>query len=71
MNIATLTGAIKIALGGAATGVFTNNKELFEVLQKAGSLTGDRMWRFPLWQLFTDRIKSNNDIRMIIKGTFQ
>ncbi|XP_076759280.1 cytosol aminopeptidase-like [Xylocopa sonorina] len=54
LDIATLTGAMNIAIGAAATGVFTNNGALFEKLRDAGILTGDRMWRFPLWQHFTD-----------------
>ena len=56
LDIATLTGAAMIALGGAATGVFTNDGTLFEKLKDAGTLTGDRVWRLPLWQHFTDEM---------------
>lgn len=53
---------MRIALGGAATGVFTNNSSLFEKLRNAGTLTGDRVWRFPLWQHFTDEMTSEKII---------
>ncbi|KAK9301667.1 hypothetical protein QLX08_006084 [Tetragonisca angustula] len=70
LDIATLTGAMRIALGAAATGVFTNNSSLFEKLRNAGTLTGDRVWRFPLWQHFTDemtkKVKSA-DIRNVAR----
>ncbi|KZC05947.1 Cytosol aminopeptidase, partial [Dufourea novaeangliae] len=56
LDIATLTGAMRISLGGAATGVFTNDGTLYEKLRDAGTLTGDRVWRFPLWQYFTDEM---------------
>ncbi|XP_012257991.2 cytosol aminopeptidase-like isoform X2 [Athalia rosae] len=56
LDIATLTGAMRIALGGVATGVFTSSTELFENLKEAGTYTGDRVWRFPLWQHFNDRM---------------
>ncbi|KAK2575899.1 hypothetical protein KPH14_007267 [Odynerus spinipes] len=56
LDIATLTGAMRITLAGAATGVFSNNAELFETLKKAGTDSGDRVWRFPLWQCYTDEV---------------
>lgn len=65
MDIATLTGAMRIALGGAATGVFTNNSTLFEKLKNAGTLSGDRVWRFPLWQHFTDEMTSTRENNLI------
>lgn len=58
MDVATLTGAVQIALASAATGVFTNNTELFETLRNCGTLSGDRAWRLPLWKFFTDKIAS-------------
>lgn len=49
-------GAIRIALGGAATGVFSNSSTLWQQLHQAGAVTGDRVWRFPLWDHFTKRM---------------
>ncbi|RZC40296.1 cytosol aminopeptidase [Asbolus verrucosus] len=60
LDIATLTGAIIIAVGGAATGVFTNSDKLYNILQEAGSNSGDRVWRFPLWKFYTKQLTENN-----------
>ncbi|XP_076300931.1 cytosol aminopeptidase-like [Lasioglossum baleicum] len=56
LDLATLTGAMKISLGAAATGVFSNDAALFEKLREAGTVTGDRVWRMPLWKHFTDEM---------------
>ncbi|XP_017886445.1 cytosol aminopeptidase-like isoform X2 [Ceratina calcarata] len=70
LDLATLTGAMRICLGSAGTGVFTNCASLYEKLRNAGTITGDRMWRFPLWQHFTDemtkKVKSA-DIRNVAR----
>lgn len=58
MDIATLTGAIRIALDNAATGVFTTSPELYETLRSAGEVTGDRVWRMPLWQHYNSKMTS-------------
>jgi len=58
LDIATLTGAMRIALSNSATGVFTNDGNLYETLRNAGTVTGDRVWRLPLWQHFTDEVTS-------------
>lgn len=70
LDIATLTGAMVVCLGNAATGVFTNSNKLYQVLEKAGSETGDRVWRFPLWKHYTKQISENNayDLNNIGKG---
>lgn len=47
---------MRVALGGVATGVFTNSSDLWERIHKAGALTGDRVWRFPLWQAYTKNV---------------
>lgn len=48
VNLATLTGAILIALGQEYAGLFSNNDELADRLTKAGTATGERVWRMPL-----------------------
>jgi leucyl aminopeptidase len=48
VNLATLTGAILIALGKEHAGLFSNNDELAERLAKAGLETGEKVWRMPL-----------------------
>jgi leucyl aminopeptidase len=48
VDLATLTGAIMVALGTEHAGLFCNNDELAERLLKAGQETGERLWRMPL-----------------------
>jgi leucyl aminopeptidase len=49
VDLATLTGAIAIALGGAAAGLFTEDDALAAELAAAGEAAGERLWRMPLW----------------------
>ena len=48
VNLATLTGAIMVALGQEHAGLFSNDDKLAERLTKAGLATGERVWRMPL-----------------------
>lgn len=56
LDIATLTGAMKIALGDCVAGAFVNNQRLWNILEAAGSETGDRVWRMPLFKHYTKQI---------------
>lgn len=59
LDIATLTGAMGVALGAAATGVFATDAGFWEELKAAGTYTGDRVWRMPLWQHYNNKMTSN------------
>jgi leucyl aminopeptidase len=61
IDLATLTGAIRIALGTHASGVMANKEaENFkELLKKAGEKTGERLWEFPLWNAYSTHIRSD------------
>ncbi|MBI5262817.1 MAG: leucyl aminopeptidase [Bradyrhizobium sp.] len=48
IDLATLTGAIMVALGTEHAGIFSNNEELADRLTQAGLETGERVWRLPL-----------------------
>lgn len=48
INLATLTGAILVALGNEHAGLFSNNDELSERLSTVGKTTGEKVWRLPL-----------------------
>ncbi len=48
IDLATLTGAILVALGTEYAGMFSNNDQLAERLTAAGETTGERVWRMPL-----------------------
>ena len=48
INLATLTGAIMVALGTEHAGLFSNDDALSERLGEAGKATGEKVWRMPL-----------------------
>jgi leucyl aminopeptidase len=48
VNLATLTGAIIVALGHHNAGMFSNNDQLSNALTAAGKVTGEHVWRMPL-----------------------
>ena len=59
VDIATLTGACVIALGGVRSGLFANNDALATALHGAGELAQDPCWRMPLDDDYADGLKSN------------
>jgi len=59
VDVATLTGAIVIALGHAACGVFSNNDALSRALVAAGDEAYDRAWPLPLWDDYHEGLESN------------
>ncbi len=59
VDIATLTGACVIALGGHAAGLLSNNDALATDLLAAGDTAGDRAWRMPLWEDYQQQLDSN------------
>lgn len=58
VNLATLTGAIIVALGHEYAGLFSNNDELSERLTASGEATGELVWRMPLSAAFDKMIDS-------------
>jgi leucyl aminopeptidase len=58
IDIATLTGAVSIALGEEIAGVFSNNEKLYEDLQKASKTTGELIWRLPLYKEYKEHLDS-------------
>jgi leucyl aminopeptidase len=58
VDLATLTGAIIVALGTEHAGMFSNNDELAERLSKAGIETGETVWRMPLGAAYDKLIDS-------------
>ena len=59
VDIATLTGAMVVALGHVACGVFSNNDALARALVAAGDDAYDRAWQLPLWDDYQDALNSN------------
>lgn len=58
VNLATLTGAVMVALGKEHAGLFSNNNELAAWLIAAGDETGERLWRLPLGPKYDKMIES-------------
>lgn len=58
VDLATLTGAMIIALGNEHGGLFANDDSLAEQLLAAGRATGDALWRFPLSDAYNKLIDS-------------
>lgn len=58
INLATLTGAILVALAQENAGLFSNNDELAQRLTAAGLATGETVWRMPLGKAYDKMIDS-------------
>lgn len=58
IDLATLTGAIKVGLGGEIAGLFSNNDSLADKLSDAGAYKGDLAWRMPLFQPYKAMLRS-------------
>jgi leucyl aminopeptidase len=58
IDLATLTGAIIVALGQEYAGMFTNNDELSHRLHIAGEATGELVWRMPLNPVYDKMLDS-------------
>ncbi|MGH7528485.1 MAG: leucyl aminopeptidase, partial [Gemmatimonadales bacterium] len=59
LDIATLTGAIVVALGHTAAGVMGTDDTLIEEVRSAGDRAGERVWPLPLWDDYRDLMKSD------------
>lgn len=58
INLATLTGAIIVALGHEYAGVFSNNDELSAKFLKAAEIEGEGAWRMPMGAAYAKLLKS-------------
>jgi len=59
VDLATLTGAISIALGNLAAGLFANDEGLAAELAAAAAVTGERLWPLPTWDEYLLDMKSD------------
>lgn len=60
VDIGTLTKGAQECLSNAASVVFTNNDNLWTSIKAASIHTGDRVWRFPLWEVYNDQIQPSH-----------
>jgi leucyl aminopeptidase len=58
VDLATLTGAIMVALGKENAGLFANDDKLAKELEAAGASTGEKVWRMPLGKAYDKLIDS-------------
>ena len=58
VDVATLTGAVKISLGQRTGGLFANDDALAEQLTLAGRAAGEPLWRLPLVADYEERLRS-------------
>jgi leucyl aminopeptidase len=59
VDVATLTGAMRVALGERTGGLFANGDALAAALREAGEASGEQLWRFPLVEDYEQHISSN------------
>ncbi|MBT5560652.1 MAG: leucyl aminopeptidase, partial [Proteobacteria bacterium] len=59
IDIATLTGAVIVALGSHASGVMGNDQDLINNIISAGETSQDRAWQLPLWDDYQKQLDSN------------
>ena len=59
VDCATLTGAVLVGLGKAASGLMGNDEDLVSEVQAAGETVGERAWPLPLFEDYTEQIKSD------------
>lgn len=59
VDLATLTGAIIVALGTSRAGLFSNNDKLAEQISKVGDKVGEEVWRLPLADVYDKQINSD------------
>lgn len=59
IDLATLTGACVVALGSERSGLFTQDEKLAQMINEAAEYTGDRVWRMPIGEEYTELIKSD------------
>lgn len=56
IDIGTYTDEIEAALAGSGAGCYTKSNCLWTEIEKASGLTGDRLWRMPVWNYQTEKV---------------
>lgn len=69
IDLATLTGAMLVALGNSRAGIFTNNDKIAEQLSAAGDASDEPVWRMPLGAEYDKQIDTKNaDMKNVGEG---
>ena len=59
VDIATLTGAMRVALGTVCSGAFTNDQEIVNGVIAAGAEAGEKIWQMPMYEEYKEQNKSD------------
>jgi len=59
VDVATLTGAVVVALGKITSGLFGNSDQWIDTIRRVADRAGDRMWPMPLFEEYREQIKSD------------
>jgi len=59
VDVATLTGAVRIALGSVCTGAFGSDQKLVDAVVAAGASGGERIWPMPMYEEYGEQNKSD------------
>ncbi len=59
VDVATLTGACRVALGDVCSGAFGNNQELVDKVITAGAEAGELIWQMPMYEQYKEQNKSD------------
>jgi leucyl aminopeptidase len=59
VDVATLTGACRVALGDICSGAFGNNQELVDKVIVAGAEAGEPIWQMPMYEEYKEQNKSD------------
>ncbi len=59
IDVATLTGAMRAALGTVCTGAFTNHPPTLRRILRAAAATGEKTWRFPMFDEYKEQNRSD------------
>ncbi len=71
VDVATLTGSIRVALGASYAGVFSRQTDLAAQLVAAGAASGEEVWRMPLHPDYVKAIKSDiADVKNSVEGGY-
>lgn len=68
IDVGTFSYDMRYSIGGAASGIFTNSEPLWEYMLAASMHTGDRVWRFPLFDHFTRLMTNFEDSDVRVRG---
>jgi leucyl aminopeptidase len=59
VDLATLTGAVRIALGNVCAAVMSRDEQVVSHLIKSGNASGERLWQLPMWPEYNELVKSD------------